>query len=214
MTCAPKPQRMPAPLRRADEIRCTTSRKSAAASMAGNEAMRPDTPLPAVNGRAKSSARALLARDASGYVRMCDRSNSSYVGCFSWVMLGGGYSRLTLAVPSAGFQVPRWVPGSPFGSRFRVPRSVPGSAFRVRFRFHVRVPVPRQFRFRVGSGFPRGTWNPAPGTASIRSGASHPRSCRTGIPRPLPGGRRPAPGRAPRTRRPASAARTAAGGSS
>ena len=70
----------------------TTARKSAAASMSRQRRRSsPATPLPGINGRAKSSARALLARDASGYVRTSERSNSSYG-------MRGGYRKVGTTV--------------------------------------------------------------------------------------------------------------------
>jgi hypothetical protein len=55
----------------------TTALKSAAARIRGNESRSDRIPPPGGHGVAKSGAFALLFRDASGYVRMPDRSKSS-----------------------------------------------------------------------------------------------------------------------------------------
>jgi hypothetical protein len=47
--------------------------------MFGNDSISAPTDPPGAVGRAKSSVRALLARDFSGYVLMSARSKSSYV---------------------------------------------------------------------------------------------------------------------------------------
>src|SRR5882672_4149601 len=78
MTCAPMPQTMPPPRVLAATTASTTRRMSAAPRIAGSESNHDLNEAPAENGLAKSSARALLTREASGYVRTPDRSNSSY----------------------------------------------------------------------------------------------------------------------------------------
>jgi hypothetical protein len=77
MTCAPSPHTTPLPRFFASTMAATTRRTSRAPRMAGSESNHSRKLPPPANGRAKSSARALLLRDASGYVRTPDRSNSS-----------------------------------------------------------------------------------------------------------------------------------------
>ena len=76
-TCAPNPQMMPPPERRASTMARTTAFRSAAPRMFGRLSRNADAPLPFTCGFAKSSAFTLLARVASGYVVTSDRSNSS-----------------------------------------------------------------------------------------------------------------------------------------
>ena len=65
-TWAPSPQMMPCPPSRAARSAATIALKSAAARMSGRLSISPATPLPALNGVAKSAAFALLLREASG----------------------------------------------------------------------------------------------------------------------------------------------------
>src|SRR6187549_69071 len=56
----------------------TIALKSAAASTFGSDSTNDRTEASGADGRAKSSTRALLLRDFSGYVWIPERSNSSY----------------------------------------------------------------------------------------------------------------------------------------
>src|SRR6185436_18783181 len=74
----PRPHSTPPSFLLASTIAPTTALKCAAARMFGMVSRSRPTVAPRSTGCAKSSARALLARDFSGYVRTPDRSNSSY----------------------------------------------------------------------------------------------------------------------------------------
>jgi hypothetical protein len=77
ITWAPSPQTMPASARRASRIAAATAATSRAPSMRGSDANQSAKLPPGACGRAKSSARTLLRREARGYVRTADKSNSS-----------------------------------------------------------------------------------------------------------------------------------------
>src|SRR5262245_8379725 len=95
----------PSPARRASTIARTTALRSAAASMFGNESSSLPTLPPGVAGFAKSSTRALLGRDFSGYVLMPDRSNSSYEnGIQHLVCVNGGWLRANSIVGLQRFE--------------------------------------------------------------------------------------------------------------
>jgi hypothetical protein len=66
MTCAPIPHTMPASVRRASRNAATMVLNAAPARISGIESRSAATGPPGETGRAKSSTRALLARDFSG----------------------------------------------------------------------------------------------------------------------------------------------------
>src|SRR5581483_2908086 len=78
ITCAPRPQTIPPPVRFASTMAPATALRSAAARMFGSDSMNAPADPFTGSGRPKSSVRALLGRDLSGYVLIPERSNSSY----------------------------------------------------------------------------------------------------------------------------------------
>src|ERR1700729_1428902 len=78
MTCAPIPQTTPALRVLAATMAATTRRRSAAPRIAGSDSNHVLNDAPRSTGVAKSVACALLFLDASGYVRIPERSKSSY----------------------------------------------------------------------------------------------------------------------------------------
>src|SRR4029453_2286704 len=77
-TWAPSPQTIARSSRRARTTAATTCLKSAPASSAGKFSTKLVTPVPGLWGLANCATDTLLWRDASGYVRTPDRSNTSY----------------------------------------------------------------------------------------------------------------------------------------